>query len=93
MTRPYLVWLASCSTMHLVEAIGLYHDVDTVVLATDIDIPPIEIENDGCEQARNLFWSAWTMNHITLYDHGLSSVFLSVVSSAEHPPLYALFEF
>jgi hypothetical protein len=72
--------------MHLVEATGLHHEIDTVVLATGAGMQQLEIDSDGCERARKIFWCAWMMNQITSYDTGLSSVFLSNISCQRPKP-------
>lgn len=78
--RPHVAWLASCMTMHLVEATALHHEVDKVELATRNDAPLPPRANSVCERARRLFWCAWCINTIISYEYGRSCVTLNKIS-------------
>jgi hypothetical protein len=84
-TRPSVAWMASCLTMHMAEATGLHHEIDMVMLTTG-QRPPIGRDQHGCEQARKLFWCAWSINQIISYDYARSSVLLPDVSCKKPKP-------
>ncbi|RFU27185.1 hypothetical protein B7463_g9154, partial [Scytalidium lignicola] len=80
-TRPHVAWLASCVTLHLAEATGLHHDVGAIILTTD-STPGHSISSDeqGLERARAVFWCSWTVNMLTAYEYGRSSVKLDSIT-------------
>jgi Fungal specific transcription factor domain len=78
-TRPHIAWLASNIAMHLAEATGIHHEMDAVVLTTDSSSQIIPSQ-DGCEQSRRLFWSAWMINSMISYEYGRSSSSLNNIT-------------
>ncbi|KAH8802905.1 hypothetical protein F5884DRAFT_489738 [Xylogone sp. PMI_703] len=87
-TRPHVAWLASCITLHLAEATGLHHDIGAIVLTTD-GTPGQSISSDerGLERARSVFWASWTVNMLTAYEYGRSSVKLDSITCKQVRPL------
>ncbi len=76
-TRPHLAWLASCMTMHLIQATGLHHEIDQVTL-TEPDTEHTSARGRGvCELVRRIFWTAWRNNMMVSYEYGRSGVSLS----------------
>lgn len=77
-TRPHRAWLASCTTMHVAEACGLHHEVDSVVVTDTIGL---SLKNKlGCEQARKIFWVAWHVNVMISYEYARSSIVLNSIT-------------
>jgi hypothetical protein len=82
-TRPHTSWLASCTTLHLAEAIGLHHDVSSLVLTTATPgALPLSVHHAGVEQSRRLFWLAHSLNTMISYEYGRSSVHLPNITCA-----------
>lgn len=80
-TRPHRAWMASCEAMHLAEATGLHHEMDSVnTTLTDPGGQRPMMSKTGCEQARRIFWIACSTNSMTSYEYGRSSVVLSSVT-------------
>jgi hypothetical protein len=86
-TRPHRAWMASCTAMHLAEATGLHHEMDSINIT--LTAPPSQhlmASRKGCEQARRIFWIAWMINAMISYEYGRSSVVLqSITSKLPHP--------
>jgi hypothetical protein len=78
---PHASWMASCSTMHIIEAIGAHQDPELVSLVYS-DTADIGV-ND--ESQRRLFWVATVLNSWISYEYGRSRVILRGVSCK--PPL------
>ncbi len=54
-------WITSSIALHLAEATGLHHELDSITLTDTSASHPVKAEN-GCEQARKIFWCAWIAN-------------------------------
>ena len=78
---PHASWMASCSTMHIIEAIGAHQDPELVSLVYS-DTADVSV-ND--ESQRRLFWVATVLNAWISYEYGRSRVILRGVSCK--PPL------
>ncbi|KAF8860119.1 hypothetical protein BDZ45DRAFT_672830 [Acephala macrosclerotiorum] len=79
-TRPHRAWLASCTTMHVAEACGLHHEIDSVVVADSVPSGAVLKNRGGCEQARRIFWMAWHVNVMISYEYARSSIVLNSIS-------------
>lgn len=77
-TRPNNAWMASCSALHLAEALGLHRDENIVRLASALD-PGMGYDAD---ELRRLFWMAWSVHAMTSYEYGRSCITLSNVTCA-----------
>ncbi|OJJ46059.1 hypothetical protein ASPZODRAFT_133025 [Penicilliopsis zonata CBS 506.65] len=76
-TRPHLAWYASCSAMHVVEAMGLHVDLRTVDVAGRGDSSVAALTTPEFVAARrNLFECASFLNAIISADYGRSRVVL-----------------
>jgi hypothetical protein len=82
-TRPHVSWLTSSIAIHLAEATGLHHEMDSVVLTTDNIAKTIGRSHIGCEVARRLFWSAWAINTLISYEYGRSNVILNGITTKQ----------
>jgi hypothetical protein len=78
-TRPHVSWLASSITIHLAEATGLHHEIDSVILA-DATSKAVSLNQDGYERTRRLFWCARLINDLISYEYARSPVKLSSVT-------------
>ncbi|QLG70988.1 hypothetical protein HG535_0B00250 [Zygotorulaspora mrakii] len=70
---PHVAWLASCTSLHLAEVIGLHQEIDGADFDTNTNSrsrTTIYVR----EYARRIFWCAWTTNTILSYDYGCTSV-------------------
>ncbi|KAL2416518.1 Transcription factor kojR [Exophiala dermatitidis] len=75
-SSPHASWMASCSTMHMIEATGAHQDPDLVSLVySDTAHVPV-----GEESHRRLFWVATVLNSWISYEYGRSRVLLRGVS-------------
>lgn len=80
-TRPHLCWYASCSTMHVVEAMGLHvdlRDVDVVTRDSDQSLPECTSTRSG------LFECALFLNSIISAEYGRSRVILQDATEPSH---------
>jgi hypothetical protein len=79
-TRPHMAWMQSCTTLHLVEATGLHHERHAVSLTTDNGSEHVEIDQEGTERARRIFWFSWASHVIICYEYGRSAVVLGSIT-------------
>lgn len=78
---PHASWMASCSTMHMIEATGAHQDPALVSLVY-ADTADVVVDE---ESQRRLFWVATVLNAWISYEYGRSRVILRGVSCK--PPL------
>ncbi|RAL01885.1 uncharacterized protein BO80DRAFT_46083 [Aspergillus ibericus CBS 121593] len=78
---PHASWMASCSTMHIIEAAGAHQDPGRVSLVYS-DTADVVVDE---ESQRRLFWVATVLNTWISYEYGRSRVILRGVSCM--PPL------
>lgn len=80
-TRPHVSWLTSSLMLHLVEATGIHHEVQTLRLTSDVPgQAPLTSDLGGAERARKVFWLAWSLNKMISYEYGRSAVNLSSIT-------------
>ena len=77
-----MAWLASNIALHLAEATGLHHEIDSMVLTTDSSSASAKIVHNpaGCQHSRRLFWCAWMVNSMISYEYGRSSTSLNNIT-------------
>lgn len=73
---PHAAWIASCTTMHIIEATGLHQDSSAIYL---VYADTADRERD-LESQRRLFWLARLLNTWISYEYGRSRVILQGVS-------------
>ena len=73
-TRPHLAWYASCSTMHVAEAMGLHVDLRDVDMTAAQDASKMTLELMASR--RNLLQCATFLNALISADYGRSRVIL-----------------
>ncbi|EHY51775.1 Transcription factor kojR [Exophiala dermatitidis] len=67
---PHAAWVASCTTMHIIEATGLHHEsTDVSLVYTDISTTDIDVE-----RKRRTFWLAKLLNTWISFEYGRSRV-------------------
>ncbi|RDL36315.1 uncharacterized protein BP5553_05667 [Venustampulla echinocandica] len=76
-TRPNNAWLASSTTMHLAEAIGLHKEENVNRLAA---VPGTVSRGHDAERLRRIFWTAWSCHIATSYEYGRSSIEIPMVT-------------
>ncbi|KAI9743214.1 MAG: hypothetical protein M1818_003060 [Claussenomyces sp. TS43310] len=77
-TRPYLSWMAICTTMHLLEALGLHQEMGEIKMIRNRDRPITATE---VEIRRRTFWVANSLNQLFAAEYGRTSIKLDTVSS------------
>ncbi|KAJ5814204.1 C6 zinc finger domain protein [Penicillium pulvis] len=70
-TRPSNAWIASCTQMHLCEAIGL-HEEDTIKNIASI-AGAVVVGNDA-DRLRRIFWISWAGHNMLSYEYDRSPV-------------------
>lgn len=85
--RPHRAWLASSTSMHLAEATGLHHEMDSMTLVESSRSHHPPKNQKGCEQARRIFWCAWLTNIMISYEYGRSNTVLSSISCKLPQPI------
>lgn len=70
-TRPSNAWIASCTQMHLCEAIGLHEEVTITKMAS---MAGAAIIGHSADRLRRIFWISWAGHNILSYEYDLSSV-------------------
>lgn len=82
-TRPNNAWLASSTTMHLVEAIGLHNDPATVQLTSE--------DAGEFERRRRLFWCALALNKIISYEYSRTAISIPNITCKSITPIVGSF--
>lgn len=82
-TRPNNAWIASCTTMHLCEAVGL-HEEDSIKKMASI-AGAAALGHDA-DRLRRIFWISWAGHALLSYEYDRSSVnFRAVTTKAIMP--------
>jgi hypothetical protein len=71
-TRPHISWMASCTAVHLTEAIGLHREITEVKLPRPISA--LEID-----QRRRIFWVTMAINQFFAAEYGRSRVIIDSI--------------
>lgn len=76
-TRPHLSWVASCTAMHIAEAIGLHRCLGKDKINTDLprQISPLEID-----LRRRTFWVTSSLNQFLSCEYGRTSVTIDSIT-------------
>ena len=81
---PHAAWMASCNTMHVIEAIGAHQEARKASLVYSETKAPLE-HTLGCQ--RRLFWLAKLLNSWISFEYGRSRVVLPGTSCQTPTPL------
>jgi hypothetical protein len=79
---PHAAWMASCTTLHIMEATGAHQDITPVsILYSDTTDTSLNQESQ-----RRLFWVAKVLNAWISYEYGRSTVVIQGVSCKPPSP-------
>jgi len=70
-TRPNNAWIASCTLMHLCEAVGLHEDENIKKIASVAGAAAVGHDAD---RLRRIFWISWAGHNMMSYEYDRSSV-------------------
>lgn len=70
-TRPSNAWIASCTQMHLCEAIGLHEEENVKKIAS---IAGAGVLGHDADRLRRIFWISWAGHHMLSYEYDRSPV-------------------
>ncbi|KAH8593984.1 fungal-specific transcription factor domain-containing protein [Bisporella sp. PMI_857] len=71
-TRPHISWMASCTAVHLTEAIGLHREISEIEVARHVTAQEIDLR-------RRTFWVAIALNEYYSSEYGRSRVALDSI--------------
>jgi hypothetical protein len=75
-TRPHLSWMASCTAVHISEAIGLHRDIKNIRMKQS---PPRNISPVEEDLRRRTFWVAMALNQFLAAEYGRTRVNLDQI--------------
>ncbi|KAL4792930.1 hypothetical protein BDV19DRAFT_367353 [Aspergillus venezuelensis] len=87
-TRPSNAWIASCTQMHLCEAIGLHEEENIQKMAS---IPGSAVLGHNAEQLRRIFWISWAGHIMICYEYDRSPVQFRAVTCQPIAPIAGSF--
>ncbi|KAE8400769.1 hypothetical protein BDV37DRAFT_286265 [Aspergillus pseudonomiae] len=70
-TRPSNAWIASCTQMHLCEAIGLHEEENIKKIAS---IAGAAVVGHDADRLRRIFWISWAGHNMLSYEYDRSPV-------------------
>ncbi|KAI9923743.1 hypothetical protein ASPWEDRAFT_45678 [Aspergillus wentii DTO 134E9] len=76
-TRPSNAWIASCTQMHLCEAIGLHEEENVKKIASISSAAALGHDED---RLRRIFWISWAGHNMLSYEYDLSPVAFRTVT-------------
>lgn len=82
-TRPNNAWIASCTAMHLCEALGLHEEENIKKMASIAGAAAIGHDAD---RLRRIFWISWAGHNMLSYEFDRSSVLFRAVSCQDIIP-------
>lgn len=81
--RPNVAWIATCTIMHLCEAIGLHEEENIQKIAS---VPGATALGHDVERLRKVFWISWAGHTMLSYEYDRSAVqFRAVTTEAITP--------
>ncbi|PKX91294.1 C6 zinc finger domain protein [Aspergillus novofumigatus IBT 16806] len=83
-TRPSNAWIASCTQMHLCEAIGLHEEESIKKMASTAGAAVLGHDAD---RLRRIFWISWAGHNMLSYEYDRSPVHFRAVSSQSIIPV------
>lgn len=82
-SRPNNAWIASCTAMHLMEAVGLHEDENIQKMAS---VPGAAAMGHDADRLRRVFWISWAGHNMLTYEYDRSSIrFRAVTCKAITP--------
>lgn len=76
-TRPNYAWVASCTAMHLCEAIGLNEEENIKKMAS---VAGAAVVGHDADRLRRIFWISWAGHNMLSYEYDRSSVRFGAVT-------------
>ncbi|KAJ5605730.1 C6 zinc finger domain protein [Penicillium lagena] len=76
-TRPSNAWIASCTQMHLCEAIGLHEEENIKKMAS---IAGAAVLGHDVDRLRRIFWISWAGHNMLSYEYDRSPVHFRAVT-------------
>ncbi|KAE8421083.1 C6 zinc finger domain protein [Aspergillus pseudocaelatus] len=76
-TRPSNAWIASCTQMHLCEAIGLHEEENIKKMASIAGAAGLGHDSD---RLRRIFWISWAGHNMLSYEYDRSPVHFRAVT-------------
>lgn len=76
-TRPNNAWIASCTVMHLCEAVGLHDEENIKKMAS---VAGAAVVGHDADRLRRIFWISWAGHNLLSYEFDRSSVRFRAVS-------------
>jgi hypothetical protein len=76
-TRPHIAWMASCTTVHVAEAIGLHREISEFQMKPDM---PRQITETEVNLRRRTFWVAMALNQFFASEYGRTVVQVDLIS-------------
>ncbi|KAF5549516.1 hypothetical protein FMEXI_4216 [Fusarium mexicanum] len=70
-SRPINAWIASCTMMHLCEAVGLHEDDNIKKMAS---VAGAAVVGHDADRLRRIFWIAWAGHNLLSYEYDRSAV-------------------
>ncbi|KAI8665206.1 Zn(2)-C6 fungal-type domain-containing protein [Fusarium sp. Ph1] len=89
-TRPNNSWIASCTAMHLAEAVGLHEEENISKIAS---MAGTSVSGFNPDRLRRIFWCSWSFHIITCYEYGRSAVSFPRVSCSSITPIPGSFAY
>ncbi|GJN69639.1 hypothetical protein PLICBS_003689 [Purpureocillium lilacinum] len=85
---PNSAWIASCTIMHLCEAVGLHEEENIKKLAS---VPGAAAAGHDADRLRRVFWVAWAGHNMLSYEYDRSAVRFRAVTCQAIAPLAGSF--
>ncbi|KAK5790645.1 hypothetical protein VI817_007932 [Penicillium citrinum] len=76
-TRPSNAWIASCTQMHLCEAMGLHEEENIKKIAS---VQPSVANGYDADRLRRIFWISWAGHNMLSYEYDRSPVVFRAVT-------------
>ncbi|KAK2601754.1 hypothetical protein QQS21_004638 [Conoideocrella luteorostrata] len=76
-SRPNNAWIASCTTMHLCEAVGLHEEENIKKMAS---VAGAAVVGHDADRLRRIFWISWAGHNLLSYEYDRSAVRFRVVT-------------
>jgi hypothetical protein len=83
-TRPNNAWIASCTVMHLCEAVGLHEEETIRKMAS---VAGAAVAGHDADRLRRIFWISWAGHNLLSYEFDRSSVQFRAVSCRDIIPV------
>jgi hypothetical protein len=76
-TRPSNAWIASCTQMHLCEALGLHEEENIKKIAS---VAGATVVGHDADRLRRIFWISWAGHNMLCYEYDRSPVAFRAVT-------------